>query len=224
MRLPLMGFARGHGGEVGSRVLARRLGALDLGKGLRVLVVAEVQLGQHARVQHTHDEDRFLINLPEIARASPVPAADTGAHLVASAATPRIFSEPFAASFELFEVASALLGALRAEGVGADLGQVVFGAAREAKASHELPRREAEPRLYAIKRSAFGDPALLAFVKSAAERGELGLAELLLLLERAEAGAHDLARVLVAPGCDGRGHEAIELGRQVDVAGGHGGS
>ena len=72
MRLPLMAFARAHGGEVGSRVLARRLGALDLGKGLRVPVVAEVQLGQHARVQHTHDEDRFLINLPEIEHVLPL--------------------------------------------------------------------------------------------------------------------------------------------------------
>ena len=80
----------------------------------------------------------------------------------------RIFGEPFAAALELVEVACALLDAPGAERVRANLGQVFFGAAREAIAGHELLRGQAEPRPHASERSALGDPALLAFVEGAA--------------------------------------------------------
>ena len=97
-----MAFALISGGESACACWRGGFGALDLGEGLRVLVVAQVQIGQHARVQHAHDEDRFFINLREIEHVLPLyPPPVPGAHLVASAAAPRIFSEPLAAGLEL---------------------------------------------------------------------------------------------------------------------------
>ena len=154
--------------------------------------------------------------------------AQARADMVARPSEPRIVGKHLATCLKLLDVTRGLGSVPFTNGELGNPEQIGLGAARQSKLGHAgCTRRSAwqgklELHTDTPKNIPRGDSARVAFINGRPQRCQLQFVSPLLLLQRAQAGTHDLACVFIASALNLGGDEAVKFGCQIDVASRHG--